>query len=904
MAAHRYWRLNIIRNNGGNFSGDQLVLIPEIEMRIVAAGADQCTGGTALGTAGYGGASEDPAKAFDNSSATWWQAKMGVSSTTFTAVQIGYDFGSGVTKDIIEISLTANSGFLTRTPTLFEVQYSDDNSNWFTSWTVICGTWASATARVFTRPTGDNIAAWWGIINPETDTPLNNLSARELDFFSSGSNITSGGTGFMSPDTGGQVVALAFDNNTSTFSATIHLNGTWIGYHFASDVNVDRFDWNTRVSAFQAQGPVTGNVYWSDDGVNFIFDWAFNNTTAYTSGETRTFSKNTPDITSLSPTSGDIAGGTAVTITGVGFTSATGVTFGGSAATSVVVVSDTSITCVTPAHAVGAVNVVVLVASGNITEVNGFTYTTTVPTLTNVSPNNGGAVGGTAVTLTGTLFTGTTDVKFGGTSATSIVVVGPTSITCVTPAHAVGAVTVQVFNPGGNPSLASAFTYTDVQIRITQTPLLLLDKSNQKVHITQSPMLVVYQEKQPTRVTQTPLHVLYTPKPVPLPGPVIPEVPLLESWNWLTSLTAAFQSQEQRGRLREVPRYKLQMSVVILNEADRVKIYNMLMRFLKTVFTYPLFQYNAQLTAAAVIGGTKLFCDTSKTDVRAGEFVALFDPRLETVTYLTAGTIDSDGINLSIPLTIDIPVSWQVCPAFNFRVVPSVGLNMRNIAGDLSLVMESTNPRVFQRPGAAPTLTTIDGILIVPERPIINVPETFNFGAEWFDNGTSVPDLIKEWTNPHTSGSRRYKFERRAKIDYWRAVCDTLKGRQGVALFPTFRNDLPLRDAMVLNANTFTTNNINFFIWWLDRNYRYLAIATANGMKYRAVISVDPHYDLNGDPDYITVKLASSTGNTAGDNVISSISYMNLHRLDTDEVKLTHSEMDTVIDFTIKAVNE
>lgn len=81
-----------------------------------------------------------------------------------------------------------------------------------------------------------------------------------------------------------------------------------------------------------------------------------------------------PEIASLNPATGAAAGGTAVTITGEDFTGATGVTFGGTAATSVVVVSDTSITCVTPAKTAGAYDVVVTTPAGSDTLTNGYTY--------------------------------------------------------------------------------------------------------------------------------------------------------------------------------------------------------------------------------------------------------------------------------------------------------------------------------------------------------------------------------------------------------------------------------------------------------------------------------------------------------------------------------------------------
>lgn len=54
-------------------------------------------------------------------------------------------------------------------------------------------------------------------------------------------------------------------------------------------------------------------------------------------------------VTNVTPDSGATSGGTAVTITGTGFLAGATVTFNGVAATSVDVVSDTTITCVTPA---------------------------------------------------------------------------------------------------------------------------------------------------------------------------------------------------------------------------------------------------------------------------------------------------------------------------------------------------------------------------------------------------------------------------------------------------------------------------------------------------------------------------------------------------------------------------
>jgi hypothetical protein len=89
-----------------------------------------------------------------------------------------------------------------------------------------------------------------------------------------------------------------------------------------------------------------------------------------------------PTVTSISPNSGTSGGGTSVTITGTNFLAGAAVTIGGTAATSVNVVSATLITATTPAHAAGAVNVVVTNSNGlSGTLTSGFTYTASSETV-------------------------------------------------------------------------------------------------------------------------------------------------------------------------------------------------------------------------------------------------------------------------------------------------------------------------------------------------------------------------------------------------------------------------------------------------------------------------------------------------------------------------------------------
>jgi hypothetical protein len=82
----------------------------------------------------------------------------------------------------------------------------------------------------------------------------------------------------------------------------------------------------------------------------------------------------TATVTSISPATGAAAGGTAIVISGTDLSGTEGVTFGGTAATNVVVVSNQRVTCTAPAHATGAVSVVVRDDAGDVTVTSGYTY--------------------------------------------------------------------------------------------------------------------------------------------------------------------------------------------------------------------------------------------------------------------------------------------------------------------------------------------------------------------------------------------------------------------------------------------------------------------------------------------------------------------------------------------------
>jgi hypothetical protein len=199
----------------------------------------------------------------------------------------------------------------------------------------------------------------------------------------------------------------------------------------------------TRITAVVASGSASGAVtVTSPNGTGTLAGF--------------TFLAAPPAIMSFSPTSAP-AGGT-VLIRGTGFTAATAVRFGGTAAASFTRTGDTLISArVAASGASGDVSVVTAAGTGTL---SGFVFIP-APTISGFTPAS--AQQGDTVRITGANFTGATAVSFGGAAA-NIVSISPTQIVVLVGSGASG--NASVSTPGGTATRAG-FTYIPPGPRIT-----------------------------------------------------------------------------------------------------------------------------------------------------------------------------------------------------------------------------------------------------------------------------------------------------------------------------------------------------------------------------------------------------------------------------------------------------
>ena len=177
-----------------------------------------------------------------------------------------------------------------------------------------------------------------------------------------------------------------------------------------------------------------------------------------------------PSIESLAPDRGSSLGGTLVTVTGAGFESASDhyVVVGGLLATEVTVLSETSLSFVSPPGLPGTADVSVANFGGSTTMLSSFAFNDQ-PQLFDIDRTVLRGGGGQSITLRGVGFAnnvvGETSVQIGASIAASVTVVDDTTITATTAPRAstdpgFRPLNVAVSNANGISTLTGEASYT------------------------------------------------------------------------------------------------------------------------------------------------------------------------------------------------------------------------------------------------------------------------------------------------------------------------------------------------------------------------------------------------------------------------------------------------------------
>ena len=167
-----------------------------------------------------------------------------------------------------------------------------------------------------------------------------------------------------------------------------------------------------------------------------------------------------PTITSVSPSSGQVAGGNTLSITGSGFLSDSIVRIEGDECIKITPPSSTSITCKSPAKNAGVYSVGVTNPDGQKAILSKVFTVLPPPVISSISPTGGPLAGGNTLTINGNNFVAGALARIQGINCPNTRLLSSNQMTCQPAARTAGVYNVAVINPdqqrGG---LSAAYTY-------------------------------------------------------------------------------------------------------------------------------------------------------------------------------------------------------------------------------------------------------------------------------------------------------------------------------------------------------------------------------------------------------------------------------------------------------------
>lgn len=368
--------------------------------------------------------------------------------------------------------------------------------------------------------------------------------------------------------------------------------------------------------------------------------------------------------------------------------------------------------------------------------------------------------------------------------------------------------------------------------------------------------------------------------------------PIIERLSWLTDVLRAYGGREQRIRHREHPRREWEYRL-LLEGREAALAENRLFAWQGQRFLVPLWRDWQPLASGVSAGATEIPCATDNLGFLAGELALLWTSPTS-YEAATISTVLADRITLAAALQATWPAGTRLAPTRSCRVLQRVA--MKRITSSVA----QTTIELSEAPGVALgdldvsdiTLQSYLGFpvyLEVPERSEIAEdgyerelgildPST---GGRYVDARTGAPLLTRNFS---------WLVQGRAAVATLRALFGVFTGRLNPVWLPTWNFDLEL-------AATAGSTDVNLVVHAVGHALhigtnplrRDLFIQLKDGTVFLRGITASVQ---SGATDTLTVNAA--LGREVAPSDVERISFLELRRLDQDQVEFAWLTGDTV----------
>lgn len=365
-----------------------------------------------------------------------------------------------------------------------------------------------------------------------------------------------------------------------------------------------------------------------------------------------------------------------------------------------------------------------------------------------------------------------------------------------------------------------------------------------------------------------------------------PEVPIIESLEFITNIAESVDGTEQRISMRPVPRQILQYRYVLFGQ-DRRKLENILFSKLGGSFLVPLWFESAELAEAAPSGQNFVKVDTAEhSDFRVGSNVFLVRDGASSETLIVQ-SVATDTITFTGVLANDYPVgSTRVMPARTCVVLDIVQSQHYNVnVLDVTLIFRVVDNDVDHADVSAWPSYNGKVYLNDPNVTDGSMQESFEARRMVIDGNFGVFQTSPVWRSSKRTFSKGFFTRSREQLWNLRQLFHHLKGRQTSFYIPGWFDDLVVTQTLLQISNSMTVENAGWSLFALSAPGRSLVRVTLNngteitrtitdGAEISALeeeLTVDTTWPTNIEPDEI-----------------KRVDFIYLARFDSDLITIEH----------------
>ena len=288
-----------------------------------------------------------------------------------------------------------------------------------------------------------------------------------------------------------------------------------------------------------------------------------------------------------------------------------------------------------------------------------------------------------------------------------------------------------------------------------------------------------------------------------------PQAPMIERLEWKTMRQVSRSGREQRMALRRAPRQSFEITVLLTDKEDIVRMLGGLHRWQDRAWGFPIWTEAVEHTADIQVNDSQIILDTSNADFREGGLLAIWQHN-RSHTIATIQSIVGTTVTLDSPIQTAWTGPKLIMPCRTVAIHQAVPI--REFIEDLmelrlGLLVEDN----LELTGYTPAMS-YDGRAVVTE-------PTYVDGSIDRESNALVVISDFETGKPHVFSDRDFELQKQAYTVHKeaRAACwefrrflHSLHGMRDTFWLPTFRAELELYETATDPSTSFKVQARDF----------------------------------------------------------------------------------------------